>query len=54
MFGTVIIDAYTKDETEALAYAIDDICCLAIITDGLQQESTVFGIIILMKSCTLG
>ena len=27
MFGTVIIDAYTKDETEALAYAIDDICC---------------------------
>ena len=25
MFGTVIIDAYTKDETEALAYSKDDI-----------------------------
>lgn len=27
MFGTVIIDAYSKDETEELAFAIDDICC---------------------------
>ncbi len=26
MFGTVIIDAYTKDETEQLAAAIDDLC----------------------------
>lgn len=26
MFGTVIIDAYTKDETEQLAIAIDDLC----------------------------
>ena len=26
MFGTVIIDAYTKDEVEQLAFAIDDIC----------------------------
>ena len=50
MFGTVIIDAYTKDETEALAYAIDDICCPS---DNYGWAS-VFGIIILMKSCTLG
>lgn len=27
MFGTVILDAYTKAETEELAAAIDDICC---------------------------
>ena len=27
MFGTVIIDAYVKDDTENLANAIDDICC---------------------------
>lgn len=27
MFGTVILDAYTKEETEELADAIDDLCC---------------------------
>ena len=27
MFGSVILDAYTKDETEELATAIDDLCC---------------------------
>ncbi len=27
MFGTVIIDAYSKAETEELADAIDDLCC---------------------------
>lgn len=27
MFGTVILDAYTKAETEELAAAIDDLCC---------------------------
>jgi hypothetical protein len=27
MFGTVIIDAYKKDETYEIAYAINDICC---------------------------
>lgn len=26
MFGTVILDAYTKDETEDIAKAIDDLC----------------------------
>lgn len=26
MFGTVILDAYTKEETEELAFAIDDLC----------------------------
>ena len=51
MFGTVIIDAYTKDETEALAYAIDDICCPS---DNYGWASAGIGIIILMKSCTLG
>ena len=27
MFGTVILDAYTKDETKELADAINDLCC---------------------------
>lgn len=27
MFGTVILDAYSADETESLALAIDDLCC---------------------------
>ena len=27
MFGTVILDAYSQDETEKLASAIDDLCC---------------------------
>lgn len=27
MFGTVIIDAYSAEETESLALAIDDLCC---------------------------
>lgn len=27
MFGTVILDAYTKEETEELASAINDLCC---------------------------
>ena len=27
MFGTVILDAYSKEETKELAAAIDDLCC---------------------------
>lgn len=27
MFGTVILDAYAKNETEEMAVAIDDLCC---------------------------
>lgn len=27
MFGTVILDAYSPDETKELADAIDDLCC---------------------------
>lgn len=27
MFGTVILDAYSSDEMEQLAFAIDDLCC---------------------------
>ena len=27
MFGTVILDAYTKDQTAEVAAAIDDLCC---------------------------
>lgn len=27
MFGTVILDAYSVNETESLAFAIDDLCC---------------------------
>lgn len=26
MFGTVIIDAYRKDETQGIAKALDDLC----------------------------
>ena len=36
MFGTVIMDAYSQDESEELAAAIDDLCCP---TDGYGWAS---------------